>query len=438
MSNLDKSYLTLGKFKFHRAWIMLIGCCFIQATTGAMLFGCFGNFIVPVCEELGCGRSEIGIFQTTYFIAMIPAFPVAAKLLARFSIRSVMSLSLLGLALSTILMGLYNNPWQWAISGTLAGIFSCMVFHIPPVTLVTNWFQKRVGIAMGASTAVGALAIVFLSPVLTEFIVSFGWRMTFFVEAGIMVAFSLPWCLFVFIDKPQDIGALPYGQNGSDSVSEVDDKKTMTVKKEGVSNKLLFSIPFIMLFCFSGITAIIGKGYDPHIPGYMGTLGFDAAFGALMVSALNLGSFIEKLVMGWVNDRFGVWRGAAIEIVIVLLGVIGLMVFRSPLLLLASAFLFGVQDSLSAVSLPLIVRAVFGKRNYASIYAWTRVGGGVFGSFSTMMIGASYDITQSYMPALILAIGFCLAGGLTVFVAYKTKEQAENGKVELFLSSEKS
>ena len=52
----DRSYLTLFGKKIHRAWIILIGCCFLQAGgTGAILLSA-GVFYVPICNELGFAR----------------------------------------------------------------------------------------------------------------------------------------------------------------------------------------------------------------------------------------------------------------------------------------------------------------------------------------------------------------------------------------------
>lgn len=418
MKDLDASYISWGGGRIHRAWVMLLGCCFIQSTTGAMLFGCFGNFIVPICDDLGSTRAEIGLFQTAYFLSMIPSFPMAAWFMDRFSLKKVMSFSLIGLVFSTILMAFYSEGWQWAISGALAGFFSCMVFHVPPVTMVANWFSKRVGVAMGFSTAISSLVVVFLSPFLAGLIAEIGWRAAFLVEAGIMLVFSLPWCLFVFVNSPEEIGARPYGADLPDAA----EKQSESVSDGGGKiefRKEMLTVPFVMLFIFSGIAAIIGKGYDPHIPGYVQSLGFDAAFGALMISALNLGSFVEKIIMGWINDKFGVWRGIVIEVVVVVAGIVGLLVFRSPVLLLVAAFFFGVQDSFTNVALPLAVREIFGQgRRYTLVYSWTKVGGGVFGAFSTVLVGATYDLTASYTPAFILGIAFVLVGGFAVLVAY--------------------
>ena len=138
------------------------------------------------------------------------------------------------------------------------------------------------------------------------------------------------------------------------------------------------------------------------------------------MSALAFGSFCEKLIMGWVNDHFGVWAGVTTEFVMVCVGVAGLLALRDPTLLLVFTFLFGVQDSFTNVSLPLLVRKVFGSRDYTQIFSWTRMGAGIFGSFAAVLVGLSYDVTGSYTPAFLGAFVAVLLGAAFVFVTFRT------------------
>jgi MFS family permease len=420
----QNSKISIFGLKIHRAWVMLLGCCVIQAVTGAMLFGCYGNFYVPICNDFGCNRSDIGIFQTLYFIAMIPAFPIAAKLIDTYSIRVIMSISLFMIIVSVIAMSMFTAPWMFAISGCAIGIFSTTVFHMPTVIIVNNWFAKYVGVAMGLSTAVGALFTVFMSPILANIISAVGWRDAFRIEAIIMAIAGLPWCLFVFRISPKCFGGFPYGISTTEEMelfkpASHDSSLNITHVKFG---KEMLAVPFIMLFLFGGIASFIGKGYDPHIAGYAESLGFDATFGALMISVMNLGSFIEKMFMGLVNDKFGVWKGVAIEIILITIGIVFLIFSKTTYALLIGAFLFGVQDSLTGVSLPLLVREIYNDRRYNQVFAWTKVGGGVLSAFATMAIGACYDVTGSYVPAFVLCGGLCLICSITVYFAWKTKD----------------
>ena len=138
---------------------------------------------------------------------------------------------------------------------------------------------------------------------------------------------------------------------------------------------------------------------------------------------------------GWLNDKIGVQRTTLVELVLIAVGIVGFIVFHHPALLIVSAVLFGVQDSLMSVSLPLLIRDVFGSRNYTQIHAWIRTGVGLFGSFSGVLVGSVYDQTGTFVPAFAVLVVTCFAAIGCVVVAYRWREhrklvwRTEDGEV---------
>ncbi len=421
----DRSYLTLFGKKIHRAWIILIGCCFLQAGgTGAILLSA-GVFYVPICNELGFARSEISLWMTAYFIATIPAMPIAGKILTRFNVTVPMSVSIVVIAAAIAAMSTYTEIWQWIVSGAIVGAFGALVLMMPSAVMIGNWFASKSGLAMGLSACASALAGAFLSPMYHTVIETAGWRNAYLVEALIVVVLCLPWALFVFKLRPEDKGARPYGIDRyvAKRESAKEAGKNVPETREIPYKRALFSVSFAMLFVFGCLSAFIGSGYDGHMPGIAISFGFDPAVGALMLSALQLGSFADKLLMGWLNDAVGVQRTIYIEFLLVILGVAGIMLVRNETLLLVCAFLFGVQDSLISVSVPLLVRQMFGVQNYVQLYAWLRVGVGIFGSFASVVVGLCFDLTGSFIPALGIALGAAIVGAIVVAIAYACRGQ---------------
>lgn len=415
------SYIRIGGHSIHRAWLMLIGCSIMTAGTLGAIFGGCGVFYVPICTDLGFARNEIASWQQAHFLSMIPAMPLAAKVIERYNIRLVMSISAIACALAAALMGTYTQIWQWVCSGIVYGTFGTCLMQLPQAAILGNWFEKKTGLAMGISTAVGSIGSAAFALVFANIIQIAGWRAAYFVQGAIVAVASLPFTLFVFRLRPSDIGALPYGYDpvaSRNNEAKNLEATRVPLSQQGVSFKRgLLSLAFVMMFLFAGIAALIGSGFDAHLPGYAESIGYSALFGASLVSALQLGSFCEKLIMGWANDRFGIQRTVYIEFVVVALGMLGLVLFRSEAGLLIAAFLFGVQDSFTSISLPLLLRKFFGERDFTQYYAWARIGSGLFGSFGSRLVGLSYDTTASFVPAFIIALGLCVLGAVVVTVA---------------------
>ncbi len=420
---MEKSggYIALFGRRIHWAWVILIGCCFVQAGGVGTILLSAGVFYLPICDELGFARSELSLWMTAYFLATIPATPLASKLFLRFNIRWPMAISIVVLAVAVGLMSTYTQVWQWIASGAVIGAFGACVLMMPSAAMIGNWFAKKAGLAMGISACSSAFAGAILSPLYQWVISSQGWRTAYLVEAGIILAFCLPWALLVFHLKPKDIGARAYGI-GDGNIKDIEkslEKTPAALVKDISYKRALCSVSFVMLFIVASFSAFIGSGFDPHMPGIAVSFGFDPAFGALLLSALQMGSFSDKFLMGFLNDKLGVQKTIYIEFFVVALGILGLIVFRQPALLLLSAFLFGVQDSLVSVSIPLLVRQIFGIANYVQLYAWLRVGIGIFGSFASVLVGLSYDVSSSFLPVLTIALILAILGAGAVTVAYR-------------------
>ena len=103
----------------------------------------------------------------------------------------------------------------------------------------------------------------------------------------------------------------------------------------------------------------------------------------------------------------------------VALGFAGFMFAGDNLVLLyASAFLFGAQNSLVSVSTPLLVRQLFGERDFPAIFTYARIGTGVIGCLGPVTVAAIFDATGSFVPAFALGIGITALGFATVRLAY--------------------
>ncbi len=410
--------------RIHYAWIILIGCCSLQAgALGAILIS-QGVFYVPVCDNLGFARSEFSLWVTAYNIATIFCLPIAGKLIEKYSIRVVMTVSTIAIVLASAAMGTYTEMWQFILSGVIFGSFGSCVFMLPYSSMITEWFSKRAGLAMGIASCVAALAAAAFAPLFQWIIDIQGWRTAYFVQAAIVAILVLPWTLFVFRLRPADLGMHAYGygdeipkhmgaQRDNVETPVFDDMTTGVPYKQALKTG-----SFIFLFIAMGLSALIGSGYDAHMPGLGISFGMIPASAALLVSSLQLGSFFMKIVVGLLNDKVGVKLTVYFQFIMIIIAIIGIIAFSNSWLLFVFVFIFGIQDSLVAISAPLLIRQIFGGKDFVQLNAWIRVGMGIFGAFASVFVGMSFDITGSFVPALIGGILLCVVGLFCSFLAY--------------------
>lgn len=175
-----------------------------------------GVFFVPVCEDLGFSRSELSMYLTFYFIATVFAMPVVGKWITKYNVNRVLSVSFALVVAAVAAMGLYSEPWQWWISGIVFGLAGSFIFVVPTPILIGNWFQSHKGLALGVAMSFSGIGGAVLGPVFTLLIQGLGWREAYFVAAVVMALLVLPWTLFVFKLRPEDVGMKPYGWTGQD------------------------------------------------------------------------------------------------------------------------------------------------------------------------------------------------------------------------------
>ena len=404
--------MTIFGHRVNRAWVMLVGCGFFSMATVAVVFSPIGLFYVAVCDDMGFARSDISLWQQVHFLVAIPCMPLATKALERFGARTMMTLCIVGCAAAAALMGTYQEPWQWCLSGALYGSVGVLgTMQLAGPIVVGNWFGRRTGVAMGVYGVIGAVAAVVAPPLFSEIITAFGWRIAYGVQGVVILVLGLWFTAFVVRLRPADIGALPYGVSAAEA-RQADETVAApgSPKAARVPWAAIRSVPFFALFVFAGISSLIGSGFDAHLAGHGVEKGLSPLFSSLMVSALFLGSGADKLIMGWLNDKIGVNRTVFIEYALVIIGMLGLVFASAPAGLLVFAFLFGVQDSFISVSLPLLVRKFFGVERMGQVLGWVSIGSGIFGSFGSRLVGYSYDVSGSYDPAFLIGVGLCAVG----------------------------
>lgn len=387
----------------HYAWLVMVGCCFLQAGALGAIMNSGGIFFVPVCTELGFDRGAIALYLTFYFIATTFTYPLVAKFLPRWNFRIFLTVCFLILAATQAAMGLFTELWQWYVAGVVLGIAGALVFVVASTVLIENWFVAKRGTALGIAmcgSGIGGVMFPILGNMLIETI---GWRMAYPSIALIICIMVLPWTIFVFRLHPSELGMEPYGVERAAELSiEANHAKGIPAKKA------ILTLAFACIFLCAGIEALF-SGYNNHLPGFAESLGYSAAFGAGVLSLAQLGYTVATLVMGWVTDKIGVAASTYITLSVTAASLLGFSFLQEEIPLMAAAFVFGMNSVIITISVPTLISELFGKKYFAQILPYSRMSG-IIGCFGAAAVGACYDITGSYVGSFlagIVILAFC-------------------------------
>ena len=103
-----------------------------------------------ISGEFAASRSLLsaGLALVVTFMGLLA--PAVGRAIRRWSIRRVMSIGLVVLALMFLLASIAASAWQFvAIFGLLGGVAAACLVIVPPTTLINNWFVEQRGKATG-------------------------------------------------------------------------------------------------------------------------------------------------------------------------------------------------------------------------------------------------------------------------------------------------
>ena len=363
------------------------------------------KFLIQVTGELQISRSAFTLANTILQGLGIFLSPMVSARLARGNMKRIQTVSIIGFVLSYASFSLATNVIHLYISSFFTGIFFLNASLIPVSMMITNWFIKKRGLAMSIAMAGIGVGGTIFSPVITWLLGAYGWRSTYRIMAVIILVLALPAALFILRKRPEDMGLLPYGSEDAaiqDAASKRIPKKADIVFPLSVkeSRTKLFFILFIFGMLCNGL---INTGSLGHFPPAIEELQ-GPQVQALIISMYSMIGIFGKLVLGWLNDRFGVVASTAFGCITFALSFIFILFGQNINMLYIMALLFGLGDAIGTVTPPLITSAIFGAEKYGEAYGIANSFSQIGLSLGALMVAAIYDTSGSYNTAWILLL----------------------------------
>jgi sugar phosphate permease len=391
-------------------WYIVGACLLISVFSGGFIVYGFTAVFEPIAGEFHWSYARVSFAASILGLETGLLSPRAGLLVDRLGPRkllfagaTIMGLGLLLLSRTTSLVMFYGSYILIAV-----GMSTCV--GVVPMTVVGNWFRKRVSLATGivvSGTAVGGLLV----PLVTRIIDTFKWRgaMTIFgVGAWVIL---LPLSLLVR-HKPEQYGYLPDGEVSRkldvDESQPLEDDTVVDIGvKQALSGRAFWHISLGMMCHFLIIIAVI-----THVMPYMSSIGIPRMTSSLVASAIPLISIGGRLSFGWFGDRFDKRRVTALGLFLVGLS----MLFFSYVatvgtwLLVLFVILFGIGYGGPAPMSAALVREYFGKARLGTILGLV-IGIAYIGSIvGPPLAGWVYDTYGSYQSAWFTLVGVALAG----------------------------
>lgn len=400
----------MKKFPFHYGYIVAACCTLVTTFNIGLVLSCAGIFFVPVSEELNVAVGQVAMYLSFNLIASAVCLSFAGKVLDKFGARLMMTISSAVMGLCLISMSKFSALWQFYVAGTILGVTFTFLMYLSFPTLIPKWFKKRVGLFIGIAAAGSSIGGAIFNPVCGKLITLYGWRTTYLILGLVILFFVTPVIGFFLRNKPEDVALKPFGH----SETKIQAKNIST----GIEYSSAIKMPaFYKLFAFGFLMSAVASIFQ-YIPKYSGTLNFSLEDASFAAGAAMLGSTFGKVGLGILNDR-SIFLGISATLGLGIAGLVLMMFGSSGLaILICGGFLFGWAHAGVFVQTPLLVRNVFGGKNYTQIYSNISMAITAASALAIGGIGFLADFGGYNLIFVLGIVSLIICGGLS-FTALK-------------------
>ncbi|MFP3919607.1 MFS transporter, partial [Lysinibacillus telephonicus] len=389
------------KIKFHYAWIIIL-ITFLTFLTVQGIRLSFGAFIEPWENEFSLDRGTISLISTLSFIVYGISQPIIGRLVDKLGARIILSFSTLLVGISIVLISFVNQPWQlFFLYGVVVSIGVGGTSNVAASVIVTNWFNKKRGLAFGIIEAGFGAGQMLLVPGSLLLIDMLSWKATVIIQGVLLVILIFPITLLFLRNHPMELGLKPIGENIIDTSKE----DTKNIEKTFSIWQVFLKKEFWFLILPFGICGFTTTGLmDTHLIPFAQLCGFSTSTTSFAISILAAFNIIGILLSGIVAD---IWSSRKFLIVLYTSRALSLfiLIFSSdPYLFIIFAAIFGLVDFATVAPTQLLATQYFKDYSIGFILGWLFLSHQIGSALGAYLPGLFYNMTGSYINSFYLSI----------------------------------
>jgi MFS transporter, OFA family, oxalate/formate antiporter len=409
-------------------WIVAASFILLFLYAGAGFYS-FSIFIQPLENAFGWSRSQISLAISIYLLVHGISAPGVGYLIERFEPKTIVTIFSIISGLAFLLVSFTQSLWYFYASYALLSIGTTGIGYIPLGTLLSRWFVKKRGTAIGASMVGLAVGGVVLAPVIEWIVSTYNWRVTFVVLGILVWAIAIPLSLLVLKKDPSEIGLLADGVSPSPdftgSLAAAGDESSPVVLEGWPLAAAIRTRAFWGLVLGFSLGSIGMMGVLQHQVPLITGKGISAAVAA---SALGLTAGLGglgKLGFGKMSDLIPFRYATIICYSLQAIAVVALLNGNSMGMLWFYVLIFGFSMGGIVLLVAIGVANYFGLASLGIIMGIVSLCQSLGYSSGAILSGLIYDAFGSYDAALKLYIGIYIIAILAMFAAGKPREYSK-------------
>lgn len=376
-------------------WVICACSFLVLFVSNGMTLGGMAVFDIELMKSLSeITGSEISVTQIklrdTIMFATASVCGLGAGWLAdKVGVKPMIIVGLALLAAGNFLYGsiqsLTNIYWIQASFGVVLALCGLMI----NVYLISSWFEKGRGLAIGLVLAGSSLGNAFF-PKLNTWLMTIGdWRQVF-EWIALIPLMLLPIAFFLLRNGPNSAGR----SSTSDGVGAVPKILPGYTLREALTSRNFWVVAIIAMCTFY---SILGMSANVFI--YMSRSDFSSADASTGVSILFIGGLVGKIISGYLAESFGRKRILLTGLALMLGGGASLLIAiqsDSSVALWSGLVAFGFGWGGIYTLIQLLSADLFGMRSLGKILAAINILDAAGGALGPVITGRLYDTSGSY------------------------------------------
>ncbi len=292
--------------------------------------------------------------------------------------------------------------------------------------MLAMWFKERLGTIAGISGVLVSLLIGLVPLGALTLINQVGWRKTYIISGGIVLAVMLPISIFIYVSRPEDIGEIVDGRNRINSkenyeLDELENNRNSFSLVEAMKTRSFWILTLIASFWAAIATAITFN----ILPIFTGK-GLTDLQAAATFTYLSIIVAVTRVVGGYLADKISLNILTVIAVLSYAFGTFALFILPNSIVVITYILFTGIaQGFLSGVFSTIWVR-YYGRKNLGKIngVVWTATAAS--SSVGPLLIGISFDHFGDYQFSLMIVAIFFLILSISSFWATPPKKISQN------------
>jgi len=408
---------------FYGYYLLAVTFLFLLLFNGSGIW-VFSLFVKPLGASLGWSRGQVMAGFTIYYAMVGIASPVVGRLVDRYGARPVIPAGAVIVGLGFLIVSRMSELYLFYLGYVIVGAGAAAMGPVPCSAIVSNWFRRKRGLALGLMAAgIGAGGIV-VAPFIGFMLSNYGWRAAYLSLGVILVAITVPLALGFVRTRPSEMGLYPDGddapiEDASDPERAIGESASFTLK-QAVRTRTFWLIA--VAYAAYGFGS--GGAQQGSVP-FLDDMGYPIATAVTALGMIGAGSTIGKVLFGRLCDKMPANRAFAIGLGLWLSGVLVLLTVRadSPQIVIWTyATLVGFGSGAWLPTLSMLAGSRFGLRHYGAVLGALSICMSTGVASGPLFSGVMHDATGSYFAVFVICAGLLLVAIPTVLFAKRPKQ----------------